>query len=104
MAAMDVQKPRALVVVALCAVAVSVIALLVVIILRGGVQLEAGPVTGLISFVGIIVGLLVAILQGQQTQHLVVDIGKRQDVQEEKLNGHLADHDPAPAPAPAKEG
>lgn len=91
---MNAQVSRLLAAAAVAAVAVSIVALVVVILLRGGVEPTAPSITGLISFVGLLVGLMVALLQGQTTQHLVVDLTQ-------KLNGHLDDHKALAAQASA---
>lgn len=99
---MNLTTARYVVAAGIALVAVAIVALVLVVILRGGVTTSAISIGGLVSFVGTLIGLLVNLLA---TQAVATTAGKI----EKQVNGHLAAHDrlaagqngspPSPPPA-----
>lgn len=76
---------RLLGIVAILVCVVSITALILAVILRGGVSTSAPSIAALIAFLGLLVTSLTTVLGVRNVQATVVDV-------QTKLNGHLAKH------------
>lgn len=76
---------RLIVAAAVAVVIIAIVALVIVLVLRGGPEGGSAGIAGLVSFIGILVGLLGNLLATQRIASSTQDI-------QAKVNGHLAAH------------
>lgn len=89
-------------------VIIALIATILALVLRGGPNTNAQTVSALVSYVGLMIGMLVSLAGLFSVHSTQNEIIANQADQSEKLNGHLEDHQAAaagqqPASGPVKE-